>query len=391
MMAYKKKINVLFISGGSGGNSIIQAFKNSIFNLSSLINCYDDGKSTGKIRDFLDILGPSDIRKLQYTYIKMNSKSNQLGKIYNYRLPNFLNKVEENIFFKKYLLNKKFLKKNFNIKTSKYINYIHQNLLLYFNKFSNKNILSSNFSIINCIIVAQFVKLKKIKKVIHNMSKAFDIDNDIVLNSYKNKYLYALTINGLLLNEEEIVNLAKGEEIINIFILKNKIKNNFKSNFQRLGLKKKIQTLTLLNNYPMLSIEANTKIKNANIIIYCPGTQHSSLYPTYITKNFSKYISNNKKAFKVFVTNIHNDTDTQKYKKNDYISNAFKYLNLSNKYKIKDFFDLNIVNYNYPKDKLLIKKSFDVNTILGKFNTRNNSIHNGKKIYDIVMDNFYNK
>ena len=42
------KTNVLFICGGSGGASIIQSFNNDLFNISSLINCYDDGKSTGK-------------------------------------------------------------------------------------------------------------------------------------------------------------------------------------------------------------------------------------------------------------------------------------------------------------------------------------------------------
>ena len=86
------KTNVLFICGGSGGASIIQSFNNDLFNISSLINCYDDGKSTGKIRDLINILGPSDIRKLQSTYLRSNKKNNSLVKLFDYRLPFFVNK-----------------------------------------------------------------------------------------------------------------------------------------------------------------------------------------------------------------------------------------------------------------------------------------------------------
>ena len=35
------------------------------YNIYSIVNAYDDGKSTGTIRNFFKILGPSDIRKVQ--------------------------------------------------------------------------------------------------------------------------------------------------------------------------------------------------------------------------------------------------------------------------------------------------------------------------------------
>ena len=52
--------------GGRGGTSIIPSLvSNPDIKLTSIVNAYDDGKSTGEIRDFFNMLGPSDIRKVQ--------------------------------------------------------------------------------------------------------------------------------------------------------------------------------------------------------------------------------------------------------------------------------------------------------------------------------------
>ena len=55
---------VLF-SGGSGTQSITEAFlKHPQISLTILINAYDDGHSTGRLRRFIPgMLGPSDVRK----------------------------------------------------------------------------------------------------------------------------------------------------------------------------------------------------------------------------------------------------------------------------------------------------------------------------------------
>ena len=390
MTLYRGKLNVLFINGGSGGTSIMRAFDLNKFNVSSLINCYDDGKSTGKIRDLINILGPSDIRKVQSIYLDQNMKSKQLKNIYDYRLPKFLNKNDESAFFKRELLIKKNLKKKFKIKNNLYIDYIHKNLMIFYKYFSKNNTILSEFSLINCIITAEFLTTNNIKKVINKMSNNFDIKNEIVLNSYSNRYLYALSNNGNLLGEEDIVLLNRREIIRDIFLLKKKIDINLRSKFTNLKFKNMKNKIKKINNIPKLSKEAKEKINKANIIIYCPGTQHSSLYPTYITKDFSKIISKNKKALKVFISNIHNDYDTHNYKKNDYILNAFKYLNLQNENEINDFFDLNIINFNYSKNKIVKENKNNIPTICGKFNIANKNIHNGKKIFNVILDN-YNK
>jgi 2-phospho-L-lactate transferase/gluconeogenesis factor (CofD/UPF0052 family) len=59
-------LNVVVLNGGRGAASIIPALLcREGLNVTSVVNAYDDGKSTGEIRRFFDMLGPSDIRKVQ--------------------------------------------------------------------------------------------------------------------------------------------------------------------------------------------------------------------------------------------------------------------------------------------------------------------------------------
>ena len=61
----RSQINVVLFSGGSGTQSITEAFlQHPQISLKILINAYDDGHSTGRLRRFFPgMLGPSDVRK----------------------------------------------------------------------------------------------------------------------------------------------------------------------------------------------------------------------------------------------------------------------------------------------------------------------------------------
>ena len=59
-------LNVAVINGGRGAASLIPSLLNAPgLQVTSIVNAYDDGKSTGEIRKFFGMLGPSDIRKVQ--------------------------------------------------------------------------------------------------------------------------------------------------------------------------------------------------------------------------------------------------------------------------------------------------------------------------------------
>ena len=74
----ENKYNLCLFSGGRGATSIISALVNvEEINLTILLNAYDDGLSTGYLRELVPgMLGPSDVRKIFSTVLsKLHSRS----------------------------------------------------------------------------------------------------------------------------------------------------------------------------------------------------------------------------------------------------------------------------------------------------------------------------
>ena len=116
--------------------------------------------------------------------------------------------------------------------------------------------------------------------------------------------------------------------------------------------------------YVESSSRSKFAIKSADIIIYSAGTQHSSLYPTYLTRGLARAISDNKNALKIFITNIGADYETPKYKAHNYIEGAYKYLCLSESrnFKISEFFSHILINKSRQKSKLCKNSSKPLRT-----------------------------
>ena len=68
------------------------------------------------------------------------------------------------------------------------------------------------------------------------------------------------------------------------------------------------------------------RIAAANLIIYAPGTQHSSLFPSYLTKDLSRAIASNLTAMKLLVTNIQADAEISGSTAVDIVERAVYYL-----------------------------------------------------------------
>src|SRR5258708_16792974 len=88
--ASRSKINVVLFSGGSGTQSITEALiRHPQISLTILINAYDDGHSTGRLRRFIPgMLGPSDVRKNINRLMPTRERSQQsLKTISDHRLP----------------------------------------------------------------------------------------------------------------------------------------------------------------------------------------------------------------------------------------------------------------------------------------------------------------
>ena len=83
-------LNVVLFSGGRGTASIAAALVNhDQVKLTSIVNAYDDGLSTGRIRAFVQgMLGPSDIRKNISTFMPDRERCQRaLKRLLDHRFP----------------------------------------------------------------------------------------------------------------------------------------------------------------------------------------------------------------------------------------------------------------------------------------------------------------
>lgn len=380
-------MKVLIFNGGRGASRLIY-FLNKIedIELTSIVNTLDDGKSTGVIRNLFNMYGPSDIRKTHDSLLNSNHSNYSLFKKifqsrFNLNKTSFLKlKLFVDNFEKKFLLGIDFT--NFN-KLHVFKNLLSKTLT----KLNNQNI--KDLSLINLIYAGAFIESNKstyysIKKV----EKLFSIHNSVLPVTNENCYLSAIRENGrILYDEASIVEIRSNEVIKRIFITKKKLKriNETIPFFQ------KIKLIEKKSYFPILNSQLSKKISSCDLIIFGPGTQHSSLFPSYLTKGILKEMMKNPKCKKIFITNIGADYETPHFCSSDYIENATKYLNLGSKsnYKSSEIFDFNFININKKNlDRVYIDElTFNngINNIVKNFESSiSPGYHDPKKIYDII-------
>lgn len=396
-------MNVTIFNGGRGARSLIRSLlKIQNIKVNSIVNAYDDGKSTGEVREFFDMLGPSDIRKTQITFLDKTDPNYILYKdFFNFRLSNNISYEKGlsiiNNFFETY---DKFFPFHVNLKNK--IKFF----LNIFVKELNKNDLKLNkkfqfddCSIINCIYAGAYIFFDKdFLMSIYEINKMFKIKHNVIPNSLKNLKLVAIRENGeILYSESDIVSLRSNKRIKQIFLIDYCYNFSF-SPINHLSIFEKVNYLKKIQKDAIICSKTKSIINKSDLLIFSPGTQHSSLLPTYLTKNLSSIIISNKDVYKVLIINIGADYENPVYIASEYVKNATKYLNLSSNsnYPPKYFFDLTLINKtnkkgklknNYVKADSMKLKELGINFIEDNFEDKNNlGYHDGDKVINMILN-----
>ena len=293
-------MNITIFSGGSGSENIQKGlwnlFKDNI-KINIIINCYDDGKSSGIVRKIFnnEILGPSDLRKNQLLRHKLRYGETDLYKFLNHR---FTSNLPE--FYIIDLINKY----NFNIDIKNNI----INVITNFFKYENSlNYNYNDFNIGN-LIYSYYLYYNGVEETINIMNKMLNIPKEVYIQSHECLFLSAITDkNTYIDNEEDIVNF-----------------NNYNEKIKNIFLKNKNNEIII----PTLNDEVINIINKSDIIIFSCGTLWSSLIPTYTSNNFYKIIKESKST-KYLIMNIINDNDMINCVNFDYLEIYNKYLPLN--------------------------------------------------------------
>ena len=77
---------------------------------------------------------------------------------------------------------------------------------------------------------------------------------------------------------------------------------------------------------PRLNPRVAARLAEASLIVFAPGTQHSSLFPSYLTDGLGEAIAANQQALKLLVTNLQPDAETADASAVDIVERALHYL-----------------------------------------------------------------
>ena len=401
-------LNVVILNGGRGAATIIPSLlANQRLHVTSVVNAYDDGKSTGVIRRFFGMLGPSDIRKVQELMLPKDDPDHEnYLTLFQYRFP--LDSNHENVLEQlKLFLDSESMElvgihlNNIRVR-DKLKSFLAEFLsgLDTIEKTRQEQFDFADCSIMNCLYAGAFLTFNRnIEQATKSIDRLFQLCGTVLPTSIEDKKLVAQRENGeILYSEAEIVELRSNVRIEKIYLLDQILD---KSTFAIIDNNEQRSYLERHHCYVGASPGVRLALQRAEIIIYSAGTQHSSLYPTYMSAGLAESISDNHSALKVFITNIGADYETPSYKASDYILGAHRYLNLSDErnYGMEELFDVIFINQSHFKDDetyvdydeegfhdISIKRLIDV------FESEDSpGKHDGTKVVKTILDLYEDK
>jgi 2-phospho-L-lactate transferase/gluconeogenesis factor (CofD/UPF0052 family) len=352
-------MKIALFAGGRGSASIIGSLVlRKELQVTVLINAYDDGKSTGAIRSaFPGILGPSDFRKNLSTIISTQGPyGKQCAEFLEYRIKAFANSAidwttsqpdSKERFFDYWTENLIGLHIQ-NAKKWIYMALTH----LEQESTSNSNDLLSDMSVGNLLIAGAYIDSDfSFNRAIDRVQQVFSVSPHKVVNvtDGSNLFLMARKVdNELLFNESSIVDIQSAEPIQRIYLLDESPNSEMILYLQAMEAQLQEQWLEDNCRIPNLSDQAKTAIEEADLIVYGPGTQHSSLFPSYMTLGLAELIASRASVEKIFIGNLNADNDIQSESIPSIIEKLSFYMNLAtiNRVQTSDLVSHGFINSN---------------------------------------------
>lgn len=396
-------LNVVIINGGRGAAAVIPALldRQGLY-VTSVVNAYDDGKSTGEIRRFFGMLGPSDIRKVQELMLPQDDPDYLANlHLFQYRFMLDCERTEVLAHLQGFaggdytdLVGAKVTSTKVRSALQSFVREF-VNGLSAIEQVAGEEFNFADCSIMNCLYAGAFLTFNRnIEQATLFIDRLFKLRGTVLPTNIEDKKLVALRENGqMLYSEAEIVELRSNVRVERIYLLDKLLD---KPRFETLSTKDKRYYLERHHCFVGVSHSVNLALQQADIIIYSAGTQHSSLYPTYMSTGLAQAIADNQSAYKAFVTNIGADYETPSYKASDYIRGAYRYLNLSDArdYSMHELFDAVLINQSRLKaDETYVEYDEDgfadiaVPRVMGTFESPTSpGKHDGVKVVKTILD-----
>ena len=399
-------INVVSFNGGRGARNLFTSFLEiEGVHITSIVNAYDDGKSTGNVRNFFRMLGPSDIRKVQEVMVPTSlTDYKQVMHLYNYRYPysdhdRILSELTAFANGSTNDLTGVVVSDHVILEALRtLVQHLVKGIEL-IEKAEGKQLSFEDCSIMNLIYAGAYLFCAgDFEDATIFMDKLFKLRGTVLPTNNEDKKLVAIREDGTILySEAEIVELRSNSRIKKIYLLDQYPDRKVVA---KMSIPEVEQYFEIMNRQVTITSKVERSIRDADIIIYSPGTQHSSLYPSYISKGLTESIVSNKKAFKVFVTNIGEDYETPSYTSEDFINGALRYLRMGTRHTVapNDLISVALVNNSFSNKELEKYVKFTqaeldkigCGILVDAFeDPKNPGKHDGKHLATYIMEKYY--
>jgi 2-phospho-L-lactate transferase/gluconeogenesis factor (CofD/UPF0052 family) len=332
-------MHVVLFSGGRGAGKIAQSLAaRSQVKLTVVVNAYDDGLSTGTVRRLVPgMLGPSDVRKTVSNLLEVQDEhGRRMANLLEHRLSldGHVTRVSTEELLRRLLssvLDSRL--KHVSRLSGDLIEHWIGLALEVMQQAASDDVATwiDGMSVGNLVLGGAFLDGgRNFNLAINNFVEAVELRNARILNvtEGENRVLVGLKRDGTFLHDEvSIVDRQSDVPIEQIFLLPRYLTPHEEESITRSTFSEAMKILTEFQHLPSLNEHVEIELNSSDVIVYGPGTQHSSLYPSYMTKGLADVIASKSEIEKVFICNLSPDHDIQSETVRSLVLKATKYFN----------------------------------------------------------------
>lgn len=337
-------VRVILFSGGRGSSGLSQRLvTDSNVELTIAINGYDDGASTGRVRRFLgDCLGPSDFRKnASHLSRQLNTCPEAASRLLDWRLPMGCSAADAAALLAPITVNgERPSNPPIGTDVATLVAQVGSHLCQLFAKrlalfeaerqFTGRLFDYSDCAIGNLVFAGSFLHERRLfNAAVDDYCRLLGLRPGLIANvtDGTNAYLVAVdTQDRLLSTEEAIVDAKQRNQIRDIYLIDRPLTADEELGLATEAAGERSAFLARRSQSVALNPALALVLQQADLIVYAPGTQHSSLFPSYLTRGLSGAISRNLTAIKLLVTNIQTDAEIAGSSAVDIVERAVFYL-----------------------------------------------------------------
>jgi len=334
-------LRVVLFSGGRGSGALAeQLVRHPRVVLTIAINGYDDGASTGEVRRFLgDALGPSDFRKNASRVARtLGATAATVADLLDLRLPD-----DDNAAFAARLPALVRDAAGWDA-TSTHIAALAGRIatpvrtriagaLQAFDDERQRSRFPFDFrdcSVGNLVFAGVYVEAgRRFNDAVDRYGELLGVRPGLIENvtDGTNAFLVAVDIGGQLLRTEaDIVDARHHNRIREIYLVPRPLSDQECAALATMNLDGLRQALAERSLEVPINPRLRDRLAEADLIIYAPGTQHSSLFPSYLTSGMTEVIAGNLQAVKLLITNLQPDAEIEGSSAVDLLDRALYYL-----------------------------------------------------------------